>query len=243
MKKTLNASQLKWLALVTMFVDHFAATILEAYGNAKGIPIGYYVYDLFSGLAPLQLTYVVMRLIGRLAFPIYIFLLVEGFIHTRDIKRYILRMAIFALISEIPFDLAFYGQVFETSHQNVFITMTLGLLMLSIMRFFEEKENVAYRLVNIFVALGFYYLNNYLGADYGGYGIILIAITYIFRDQRLSQAIMIGILGFEQFTASLSGLIVYFYNGERGRQLNKYFFYIFYPAHLLLLYLLMRAAF
>lgn len=240
MERKLTAAHLKWLALVTMFIDHFAATVIEKYAYVNNIGLRYSI-DVFSNsTSNLELAYFIMRLIGRLAFPIYIFLLVEGFMHTRDIKKYIARMAIFALISEIPFDLAFYGKFFETSHQNVFITMTLGLCMLYSLKFLGEKNTFNRKILALASICLFYYFNEYLRGDYGGYGIAFIAIIYIFRDQRPLQVIMMAIMGVYQLTALLAGPIVYFYNGDKGKQGNKYFFYGFYPAHLFILYLIER---
>ena len=111
-RKGISAATLKWIALITMTIDHFAASGLFsqlAYGM-----VGWRLAD--------QL-YMLLRIIGRLAFPIYCFLLAEGFRHTRSRERYALRLGLFALISEIPFDLAACHVVWDWNDQNVFFTL------------------------------------------------------------------------------------------------------------------------
>ncbi len=100
----MNSFHLKMIAIITMLIDHTAAVLIPSN----------------------TVLWLVMRCIGRLAFPIFVFLLVEGFYHTRDVKKYLLRMGAFALLSEIPFDLAFYGKVLEFTHQNIFLPYSLG---------------------------------------------------------------------------------------------------------------------
>ena len=100
----LNSFWLKMIAITTMLIDHVGAVLLPQY------PI--------------------LRIIGRIAFPIFCFLLVEGFMHTHDVIRYMTRIGLFALISEIPFDLLFYGRILDGTHQNVFFTLFIGLVML-----------------------------------------------------------------------------------------------------------------
>ena len=104
----LDSFQLKWIAIITMLIDHVGAIFFP--GN------------------------LVFRYVGRIAFPIFCFQLVEGFFHTRNIEKYMLRLGIFAIISEIPYDLAFRGNILDFEHQNVFFTLFLGILMLYLNR-------------------------------------------------------------------------------------------------------------
>ena len=127
-KTKMTGSALKWIAILTMLIDHMAAALLDplVYG-------GYYgkMHGLFFGSASQStfIWYMIGRFIGRLAFPIFCFLLVEGITHTRDIKKYGARLALFALISEIPFDLALLGSL-SFDAQNVFFTLLFGIVYL-----------------------------------------------------------------------------------------------------------------
>ena len=119
---------LKVLAVVSMIIDH----------------IGYAIVIRLPGAADTgsltNFVYTTLRMIGRFAFPIYCFLLIEGVCHTRNIGRYAFRLFIFALVSEIPFDLAFYGKLFHFDHQNVFFTLCIGVLMLWAFKLIGDTE-------------------------------------------------------------------------------------------------------
>ena len=143
-KKGLSSFALKWIAIITMFIDHTTAVIWERHIAAKGIGVS----GSIDGLIDL-----LFRGIGRIAFPIFIFLLVQGFMHTRSKSKYALRLALFAIISDIPFDFAICGQSFfdiktmsliENSrcwyYQNVFFTLTLGFLFMCFADFIYKKE-------------------------------------------------------------------------------------------------------
>ena len=114
----LSSFALKCIALITMIIDHVGAIL---YPEAR-----------------------VLRIIGRIAFPIYAFLVAEGFYHTKNVKKYMLRLLLFALVSEIPFDLALTGQILEFGHQNVFFTLFAGLLL---MELYSRQTSSAGRLV------------------------------------------------------------------------------------------------
>lgn len=231
LKKTvLSGSTLKIVALVTMLIDHFGAVVVVRAMKVPGLN-----HDFWSSL------YMPLRYVGRLAFPIFCFLLVEGFVHTSNVKKYLGRMVLFALISEIPFDLALTGKWMDLGFQNVFWELTAGILAMICLEYIEKKFfkyliQVMLRLVTIAV---FALAAEILQFDYGMYGIISIVALYVFRHNKLSQ-LLVGAISFcwEQI-APLAFIPIAFYNGKRGRDI-KYFFYVFYPAHLLILYFIAR---
>ena len=188
------------------------------------------------------MLYLVFRCIGRLSFPIFVFLLVEGFHHTKDVKKYLLRMGAFALISEIPFDLAFEGKILEFEYQNIFFTLFLGLLCLYFMREVEKRYHqniIMMNLFNAFLVLTFGVIAFYLKTDYDYRGILLIVAFYLFRGKKLllgAALLFISgyLLGYINILAVLAIVPIAFYNGQKGKSI-KYVFYIFYPAHLLVL--------
>lgn len=233
----LSGSALKWLAIVTMFIDHIGACLLEVYvmdiyGNSP-----YHGFRRFSYeemMACYQLDRV-LRGIGRLAFPIFCFLLVEGFIHTRNVKKYALRLGLFCVISEIPFNLAFQGELLAPYYQNVFFTLLLGLLGIWGCSYFRDKKQWILAILCLLLAAG---AAEMLHTDYASFGVLFIELQYLLYNKRVFRT-LVGVAcllfygGIEMWGA-LAFLPISFYNGTRGRQ-PKYFFYIFYPVHLLLL--------
>ena len=223
----------------TMAIDHMAVAWIYMYG--------YGTDPVWSKVG------IAMRLVGRMAFPLYGFLLVQGFLHTRNQTAYFLRVLGLAVISEIPFNLAFRGKIFDASYQNVFVTLLLGLLMiwgmeavrehfLAVYRKKESKEAGAYRVIipadaAVFVAAAF--AAELLRCDYGAKGIIAVGLLYAFRTDKAKQMIAGCAAFFWEFTAMFSFIFIGCYNGKRGIRL-KYVFYIFYPAHLLILYLISK---
>lgn len=134
-KKGISGSTLKLVAIFTMLIDHTAATILDKTLMKRGLlDLDYSntqaVIHFYADNGLLFAVDSIMRLIGRLAFPIFCFLLVEGMIHTHNKLKYAIRLAIFALVSEIPFDLAFHSNPFYFEYQNVFFTLLIGLLVM-----------------------------------------------------------------------------------------------------------------
>lgn len=120
----ISGSTLKLFAIITMLIDHTGATVIRAILQHPDI-----TYDA-ALKATWQSIYSMSRSIGRFAFPVFCFLLVEGFLHTRNVYKYAGRMFLFALISEIPFDIALKSGWYDPSKQNVYFTLLIGLLVL-----------------------------------------------------------------------------------------------------------------
>lgn len=249
-KKGITGSTLKLIAIITMFIDHTAAVILDRALIAKGMLNMTSNEELVKFLQENALLYygdLVMRLIGRLGFPIFCFLLIEGFCHTRDVKKYALRLGLFALLSEIPFDLAFKGRILEFTYQNVFFTLFIALLTLIAIQLacehFNEQKVPRIALCILATAVGMA-AASFLKTDYSAMGVFTVVVMYFFRAGKvreiLSGCIVLTIMSFAEVTAFLTVIPIRKYNGTRGLNL-KYIFYIFYPAHLFILYLISYA--
>ena len=205
----LNTFTLKMIAIVSMLIDH----------------IGYVFFP----------EIMIFRIIGRISFPMFAYVLSEGFIYTKDVKKYLLRLGIFALLSEIPYDLAIMGSVLEFSYQNVFFTLFFGVLMLYAM---SEMKSVFMRYV---VVIATVLLCQFLNTDYSSVGILIVFIFYVFRQRRIEKLLFVGLIfigltGGFQLYALLALPLIALHNGEQGPKM-KAFFYLFYPVHLLILYL------
>lgn len=225
--KVFSGSTLKIIAILSMTIDHFAAVVLY-WGFL------YYNQPIYED-TPLYTVYTIyriMRNIGRIAFPIFCFLLVEGFIHTSSRSKYLLRLAVFAIISEIPFDLAVQNQLVTWERCNVFVTLCLGFLAMWALEYFQNKMYVS-----IPIVIGIAYVAYFTHCDYDYRGILLILIFYVFRYYRALQVIGGALSLYWEWPAIFAFIPLLMYNGKRGRS-SKYFFYLFYPAHLLLFYFL-----
>ena len=244
-KRGLPGSVLKWIAILTMLIDHIGVVLL--YGWAK------YRHFWGAGIESLGFYYLI-RGIGRFGFPLFCFLLAEGFVHTRSRWKYLLRLFVFALISEIPFDLAFNGAWIEFGSQNVFFTLTLGLLaiMLWDRLTLGGGDCPPWRgLAAILCATALGAAAHYMETDYGAMGVALILVMHLLRDRpwtrdQAAGGVLAAMIPFGSHWIELFGVLAFplfhLYNGQRGRQ-SKYFFYVFYPAHLLLLALIARLMF
>ena len=197
--------QLKLLAILAMTADHIGAVFFPE------IPL--------------------LRWIGRLAMPVLSFFIGEGLRHTRSPRRYLLRLTWFALLSELPFDLAFYGGI-EWGHQNVYFTLALGLLALWAI----QSRGMEGWLLALTAALA----AELLGCDYGMYGVLLILLLDRFhraRSEQLAAAALLNLafFGLQTQTLSLIALpLLWLYNGKRGRD-DRRLSYLYYPAHLCVL--------
>ena len=124
-RRTFSGTALKTIACITMLVDHIGASCIEAGILTPGLDAGTLSQDTLSAY-PLYRLDMVLRFTGRLAFPLFCFLLVEGFVHTHNVKGYLGRLVLFGLLSEVPFDLAFFRTPFDFSAQNVYWTLALA---------------------------------------------------------------------------------------------------------------------
>jgi hypothetical protein len=258
----LSGYWLKMIAVVTMLIDHSAASVL--YQLMVQMPEWGPV--TLENYATWRSFYLACRIIGRMAFPIYCFLLVEGFHYTRSRGKYALRLFVFALLSEVPFDLALHRSFFDMSYNNVYWTLLIGLLTIwaadalsqkAVQRVQQRneqtrqntkyyvKQNFWKGIVRILALICGALLAELLCTDYGASGIFVIYIMYLFYEQRMvgfaTSVVALGIMSSTiEFAALLMLVPMHFYNGTRGKQ-SKYFFYAFYPVHLLLLALLCYA--
>lgn len=227
-----SGSVLKWIAIVIMFLDHAGASLLEVfalniYGNS---PLAGQIDNLYFWYEVDQ----ILRIIGRTAFPIFCFLLVEGAVHTHNPGKYLFRLAVFAAVSEIPFDLALHNQMIFWANQNVFFTLLSGLLVIQVFqRYPAEGWKGMLALAVMAVAA------EVCGTDYGAIGVVVIAVMYLLRERPLAACILslilLTLLNRMELYSIPAFLAMALYNGTRGRQ-PKYFFYAFYPVHLLLLW-------
>lgn len=224
--RVLNAGNLKTIAVISMLIDHFAYAILYFAVLLPNAPIqrGTDLYTVYR-------VYRIMRDIGRPAFPIYCFMLVEGFFYTRSRIKYARNLAVFGLISEIPFDLAFEQTWLEFSYQNVYFTLLIGLLVIWAWDAAGPKRWYL-QIAAVGAGAGLAYL---MHTDYDYRGVLLIFVFYLLRQFRIPQAIGGAVAMYWEMPAVLPAfLLLPLYNGKRGRQV-KYFFYAFYPGHLLIL--------
>lgn len=213
---------LKIIAIISMSIDH----------------IGYLIFG--------KLSY--FNYIGRLAFPIFAFQISEGYLHTKNLKRYFFRLFLFALISQIPFML-FSSIISDKISLNIFFTLLLGLTCI----FIYDKSK--YKTLGILLSIIIGILAQIIHCDYGFYGIAIILIFHIFKNNFIYSSIffiiatvikyLIPIIKYGFYPAYLylfictitSAIFLAAYNNKKGRN-TKYLLYLFYPIHLLLIYVI-----
>ena len=223
--RVLSGSALKLIAVVTMLIDHIAC-----YTVSHGCV-------LFTIGSRRVLLYTVMRIIGRISFPLFAFLLVEGFVHTRNRIRYGFSLLLCAFISEVPWDLLHRGRLFY-AEQNVFFTLTLGFLGMC------AVEYLRYRPIAQFIAiLVFGIVSVLIKSDYTIRGYTFIMLLYALRENEILRVLPFFVL--KNYWFALGAFIpISLYNGKRGfikGNVLKYSFYAFYPVHLLVLYFIRLA--
>lgn len=217
----LDGTTLKLIAMISMVFDH--------------------VGDMFFPYAMWP------RMIGRLAMPVFSFCIAEGFTHTKDKKKYLFRIGIFALISEIPFDLAFEGKV-GVSHQNIMLAFFLAVAALMLYDRVQGEEDPERKhspfgriVLGVCVVAAIAVLSFLLRADYTFFAVIAVFLFYVFRKRHplIRAGIGVAFLSVTRTvgyycTTGLSFIPLAMYNGKKGKGL-KWMFYLFYPGHLLIL--------
>ncbi len=218
MRKILSGGGLKIIAMSSMFIDHLAVVLAPC-----GIP---------------EPAYMIMRGIGRISFPIYCFMLVTGFTYTRSVPKYIGRLLALAVISEIPYDMTNFGVIFYPAKNNVLFTFVLALAVLwalakfsrmGIKGYFYSASVIAVAMLAAFV----------LRLDYSWKCVLLASVLYWTRFEtavRYAAGSLVLIIN-----STLIGLCapaafvpIHLYNGKKGAAPSG-LFYIFYPAHMLVL--------
>ncbi len=215
----LDATVLKIIAIAAMLIDHLGATVYPQHRW--------------------------MRMVGRLTLPIMAFFIAEGAAKTKNKRAYALRLLIFALISEIPFDLVFSRAIFSFRMQNIFFTLSFGLIacyMADNIRQWQSQKPVR-TILSALVLILLVAAGELLRVDYGGLGVVLVLLFYLGREKMsgpiyamvVGNGLMAVAYGVTQLYAFAALPLLYLYNGERGMGL-KYMFYAFYPLHLLIIW-------
>ncbi len=210
----MNRFQLKLLAVIAMIIDHTGAVLFP--------------------------DVLLLRMIGRLSFPIYAYFITEGLLHTSDLKKYLLRLLAFAIVSEIPYDLAFHHVLFYPKEQNVFFTLFFGLVAVAALKNHLMRHPVP----ALFLAAGAAFFAWLFHSDYSWFGVLVIIILFCFRERRLNSLFLFTLAntGYSlltskiQLLAATSCLPLSLYNGQKGTYSLKYFFYAIYPVHLIVLF-------
>lgn len=253
---TFSDDMLKLAAVFTMLLDHIAAGILSY--CLYHVPLNDTVWEM------LHKMYSDLRVIGRIAFPLFCFLLIHGFMHTHSRLKYAGNLLLFALLSELPFDLLFYDGI-DLAHQNVFWTLLIGLLTIWALEAVNQADIrmiLKYAASLPVIAAGMK-MSMVLNTDYAWTGVLLILGLYLFREKRGLQCTIPFVvffiarvlrnveLGYYAFGTQvilntlrlywsivISAFMIWRCNGKRYLRRDKYFFYAFYPVHIAILYLI-----
>lgn len=222
-----SGAQLKYIAFLSMLIDHVNKALMYPLLTENGFLR--YVSDVFD-------------ILGRVAFPLFMFFLVEGFFKTGNRFKYLLNLIVFGIISEIPFDLFQSAVLFQPNSNNVMFTLALALVMIWVIDELKVPKSyiippVLWFPVSIIIVITVCLLSMIWGLDYEYHGILIAYFFYIFRNNPI-LSIIGGYLSIFKTPWALLGFgLTLTYNGKRGKQ-NKILNYLFYPVHLLILGLL-----
>lgn len=185
---------------------------------------------------------ILLRIIGRLSFPIFAFQVTIGYQKTSNKLKYIFRMLIFALVSQIPFMIFRMVSDISIYSANIGFTFLIALICLYFIDLSKEKKNYLLGLV----VIPLLFLSYFINCDYTFYGVLLVIFLYLFNPKKnffvsaisifilTLVCVLIGEVSTIQLYSILALLPIALYNGKKGTN-SKYFFYIFYPLHLLLI--------
>ena len=223
----LSGAGLKLIAIISMLADHVNKALIYPYLESNHGFLAF-ISDVFD-------------IIGRIAFPLFCFMLVEGYFKTRNRKKYLLNLLLFGVISEVPFDMFTTASFFNMNWNNVMFTLALVLVTVWIIDTLKEKmqkrPKALWYLVSILIVLGMCIVSMSLSLDYEHHAILIGYFFYLFHDMPVF-AIPFGYASmFKEPWALLGFGLTLTYDGERGKQ-HKMLYYWFYPVHLLILGLL-----
>ena len=224
--QVLNGAQLKYMAFTSMLIDHVNKAIILPY------------LEVGSTLSKISTVFDVL---GRIAFPLFSFFIVEGFFRTHSRKKYLLNLLFFAVISEVPYDM-FSSKVFlEFRLNNVLFSLALSLIFIWILdeirNKFEDKIGRKWLLFSIPLLIIMYFASIFVSGDYDFHAILTSFFFYIFYNRPIASAAFAYLTIIKEVWSILGFGLTIMYNGEKGKQ-NKLFNYLFYPVHLLALGLL-----
>lgn len=231
---SITSNTLKIIAMILMLIDHTGMLFFP--------------------------QHLIFRILGRIAFPIFAFQVAEGYRHTSNQSKYLNRLFIFALISEIPFNLLTSGSLININNQNVMFTLLFGLILIIQIDKYQKNNNRNNLIIAITYSLVLSFLSTIFNFDYGAMGVMSVAMFFLFKDKILLQLlgliyiniiaietmiIPLNMLGYKlyipiQSFAALAMFPIYFYNGNKGnlsKRIGRYLYY-FYPVHMLILVIL-----
>lgn len=239
----ITADGLKLFACIVMLIQSIGIVIVE---NGM-IHLNRYTQESLneamaqdSNLMMLAGIGSVMQLLGGLAVPVFAFLLVEGFRSTSSYKKYLFRLAAFALVSEIPYDLAMSGRVWDMSSQNALVTMTICLMMLFCLDMIKNQNGLAGGFMRALVVAASVVWVSLFRAEFGLCMVLLVAVFYIFYTQNVLKTIVGAAISLLYVTGPIAFYGIWCYNGIRKNKLSKYVYYAFYPVHLIVLAMTVR---
>ena len=172
----------------------------------------------------------VFQLLGGLTVPVFAFLLAEAFVHTQNYRGDLLRMLAFAVVSEIPYDLAMSGRLFDWTSQNMLFSLAIGLVMLYGLRMFAAS-----RWMQALIVLAAVFWSGLLKTGFGLFLILLAAVYYLLREKPKAKTVLSSLISLMYVTGPVSNFVLKRYNGQPGKTGNRLLFYALYPLHLLIL--------